>query len=924
MPNTPILNLPLMTTSQAQKEVVFNELAIAFDALFKGSVLDTTLTTPPGSPAAGDAYIIPAGATGAWNGNTGKVAFYCNGWQFVNASLKMRLYSVAQSEFFVYQSTNTWTAEPASTVSVLNDLTNVSGVPTNGQVLQFSTGDNKWRPWTIAFPALALSALSDVNVTEGSGIDGKALAWNNADAHWEPMTVLKTAPPLLTLPDVVATGAADGMLLAYGSTAGPLGSPALHFVAPSSLISVSALNQVGDVSYPVGGPPAITVGAGLVWNGAAWAPSTSAPTYAVENLSDGPGAMAAKAHYFVRVAASETAWEYLDPTTVVGITSLSALTDVSVAEGAGIDGHVLAWNNGATKWEPLTISAVAVSGHYADLTGTPALATVAASGAYADLTGKPTVPTNASFSLSALGDVHTTGLTNNQVLAWNAGDGRWENQTPGAGYSTLASLTDVNVAEGAGINGKALIWNQGDGKWEAGSVGTAITVANNGTNVTTAATTLNFVGATSITNSGGDVTITLPTGGGGSGTLAGDTDVAISALADNQILSYSATAGKWVNATFSSSNLTPTVPVVVQYGTSTAAYAGTSTAHLPTAPTPGNLILLMCAGFGGQTLTPPTGFSTVFIANPTSNQQVAAFAKPAVSGDGTSYGVTSGHDYNAVVAYEISGVGSLSQVAFTSGAAPFTGSNLSVPVWTANNQIGILAIEADTSNLITITSGQSAVTATPVCTFPGNHVSAQAVIAPNEFVNIAATCTATPTNPCFGFVTLTGGTALAAATLAGDSDVTITSPASGQALIYNATAGKWENGSAGSALTISNNGTPIDTAATTINFIGATSITTSGHDVTVTLPTGGGGGGGGGRRRVGAASLLAHPWRANGLRSHGLGREPRGVPRRDRRHNLDRRHALRQLHGHVRRFDLVGGGCVQRHVRRYGWLVFRQ
>ena len=103
-PTTPILGLSLMTTSQAQKEVVFNELAIAFDALFKGSVLDTTLTTPPVSPVAGDAYIVGTGATGDWHGNDGKVTFFYNGWQFANPSLKMRLYSVAQSEFFVYES----------------------------------------------------------------------------------------------------------------------------------------------------------------------------------------------------------------------------------------------------------------------------------------------------------------------------------------------------------------------------------------------------------------------------------------------------------------------------------------------------------------------------------------------------------------------------------------------------------------------------------------------------------------------------------------------------------------------------------------------------------------------------------------------------------------------------------------------------
>ena len=44
MSNSPILGLTLMSASQAQKEVVFNNFLIAMDALFRGSVLDTTLS----------------------------------------------------------------------------------------------------------------------------------------------------------------------------------------------------------------------------------------------------------------------------------------------------------------------------------------------------------------------------------------------------------------------------------------------------------------------------------------------------------------------------------------------------------------------------------------------------------------------------------------------------------------------------------------------------------------------------------------------------------------------------------------------------------------------------------------------------------------------------------------------------------------
>ena len=64
-----------------------------------------------------------------------------------------------------------WTDDPISTVSVLDDLTNVTGAPTDGQVLTWVNAAGKWEPETPAFTG-PLSGLSDVNVAEGAGIDG--------------------------------------------------------------------------------------------------------------------------------------------------------------------------------------------------------------------------------------------------------------------------------------------------------------------------------------------------------------------------------------------------------------------------------------------------------------------------------------------------------------------------------------------------------------------------------------------------------------------------------------------------------------------------------------------------------------------------------------------------------------------------------
>lgn len=47
------------------------------------SVLSDTITSPPVSPAHGDAYLVPAGATGAWSSHQDDIAIYTrNGWRF--------------------------------------------------------------------------------------------------------------------------------------------------------------------------------------------------------------------------------------------------------------------------------------------------------------------------------------------------------------------------------------------------------------------------------------------------------------------------------------------------------------------------------------------------------------------------------------------------------------------------------------------------------------------------------------------------------------------------------------------------------------------------------------------------------------------------------------------------------------------------
>lgn len=77
------LKLPYLQAAQAQKYVTHNEALHALDAIVQLSVLDRDIASPPGSPAAGDRYLVASGPSGAWTGHASHVAAWQDGaWAF--------------------------------------------------------------------------------------------------------------------------------------------------------------------------------------------------------------------------------------------------------------------------------------------------------------------------------------------------------------------------------------------------------------------------------------------------------------------------------------------------------------------------------------------------------------------------------------------------------------------------------------------------------------------------------------------------------------------------------------------------------------------------------------------------------------------------------------------------------------------------
>lgn len=107
------------------------------------SVLSATTTAPPGSPASGDRYIVPASATGDWAGEDGNVAVWDaagGSWVFYTPAEGWKARAEDTGQPWLYTS-SAWALE-GSTYGQYADDTAASGggVPVGGYYVNSSTG----------------------------------------------------------------------------------------------------------------------------------------------------------------------------------------------------------------------------------------------------------------------------------------------------------------------------------------------------------------------------------------------------------------------------------------------------------------------------------------------------------------------------------------------------------------------------------------------------------------------------------------------------------------------------------------------------------------------------------------------------------------------------------------------------------------
>ena len=138
---SPKLSLPLVAAEQAQKHVTVNEALTSLDALVHLSVIDADLTSPPGSPAEGDRYIVASPATGDWAGEENAVAVHDSGaWVFHQAQKGWRAW-VEDEGYDVIHDGSAWLAATAYSTNaatigfqVVEEELSLSGATTDSTV----------------------------------------------------------------------------------------------------------------------------------------------------------------------------------------------------------------------------------------------------------------------------------------------------------------------------------------------------------------------------------------------------------------------------------------------------------------------------------------------------------------------------------------------------------------------------------------------------------------------------------------------------------------------------------------------------------------------------------------------------------------------------------------------------------------------
>jgi hypothetical protein len=188
MDTTSNLNLPFIAAAQAQKHVTHNESLRVLDAVVQLMVLDKDLVAPPGSPAEGERFIVGPASSGAWTGQTDKVAAWQDGaWAFYTPRTGWLAWAADEGRLYAWSGSG-WSALPAGSLdNVVEDAAPQLGgdLDANGHNIGFDDGTGLTDDagnGQVVFHTTA-SAVNRIGITNAAAGSAPQIAAEGADAN---------------------------------------------------------------------------------------------------------------------------------------------------------------------------------------------------------------------------------------------------------------------------------------------------------------------------------------------------------------------------------------------------------------------------------------------------------------------------------------------------------------------------------------------------------------------------------------------------------------------------------------------------------------------------------------------------------------------------------------------------------------------
>lgn len=510
---TPVLGLIEIAEGVASQSALHNQALREFEAR-TSRVLSRALTTPPGSPAESDAYIIPAAATGVWSGKTNQIATYIGGaWSYyvpiegcsspwVNNEDKLVTFDGANWVISGGASGGTVTSVAQTVPAFLSvggspvTTTGTLAITLSGAALPVANGGTGATSLTAYAPVFGGTTSTNPVQSGTAGTSGQVLTSNGAGV----LPTFQAAGGSVTLNNI-GTATADATLTGYTPGTGTGGFIAL---TPGT----------GAGSSGVGGALTVKGGTGS-------ATGAAAHGGAVSVTGGTPGATSGSQGGAITVTGGVA--------TGTGISGAVTIKSGADTAGGGVGALTVQGGIGAVGGAVFVTGGSAAVGSGTGLGGDVTVASGASDSTTGSRAGNLTLKVNNSFGNTA-GVLAVTGGNSGTVSFGNGNAGGAVTITAGVGGNPTSGWTNgtggaVSVtggtcggaSGGTGGAGGAVTMQGGAASAFAGSVGGAANVlAANGTSTGTGAAgasvaiTAGNAGG-SAANAGGDITLTTGT-----------------------------------------------------------------------------------------------------------------------------------------------------------------------------------------------------------------------------------------------------------------------------------------------------------------------------------------------------------------------------------------------------------------------------